>query len=559
VDLVVFEENREFVLTSFREGKFDYAEITTQIAEKLFFKFLLSKKVIQHLGATYPSPRVKEEVPNWAAVVSNISLRFHGTQSFHSFPYIVRMGGLIDALGPEIASRKMEPGKRTLELRCPGFNKKNHYPRKTPWDQDFLRKFARDTEADKMIEWYNKEINWCLREIMEFDKEGIFIGDATYIFVPDNEKYENSTRLLFDEGNHPVDPEKVDWKKNKAKYQWRRCYQMVSLIHTNSKMQFFATVSLKIIDGKASPQPVLYELVNNFVKREGKKVMKKLILDRGFICGEKISICKEGLGIDIVIGVREDMDIYDDTLRIAQGFKLDWIEYKEDKEPAIDKEEALLKLPPGVQRRERARQETVAKKKREEEEKEGKPVTLEKTLVSGIHDFTLWQSCKVPIHTVISREIYSDGHEDKWILATTERFTDPRKIREDYKLRTTIEERHRQLKLFWDLARFHSVSFNLVVNHIVSTILTYSLLQMRTFAEFQGGLNQITLVQLKRYLEPRVDRIVIYYKQYFAFQTLYEHEEILLTLEEKSRIKILRKTRQLKRAMLDFPYSPRPP
>lgn len=558
MDLIVFEEGKTFVLNSFRKGKFDYVEVITQVAEERFFKFLLSKKAIHHLGATYPTPRMKEEVPRWAPIVSFMSLRLHGSASFYTFPYIVRTGGLIDALGPEIASRKMDKEKRTLEIRCKGFNKKNHYPRKTPWDQDFLRKFARDTDPDELTQWYNKEINWCVQEIIGFDKERIFIGDASYIFIPNNKKYTGSSLLLFDEGDHPVDPEKVDWQKEKAKYRWRRCYQMVSIIHINRKKQFFVVVALKIISGKASPQPVLYELVDNFVKRVGKRIMKKLILDRGFICGKKVSICKKRLGVDVVIGVRSNMDIYDDTLRIAEGFKLDWKEYKE-KEPQTNKEESLLRLPARLQKRERARQETVARKKKELEEKEGKPVTLVKTLVAGIHNFTIWQACKVPIHTVISKEIYSDGHEEKWILATTERFSDPREVRGDYKLRTTIEERHRQLKLFWDLAKFPSVCFNLVVNHVVTTVLTYSLLQMQVFAQFQGEINAFTLPQLERFLEPRADHIIIYYQQYFTFQTTYEYTELLLTLEEKPKAKILRRTRQLKRTMLNFVYSPRPP
>jgi len=556
MSVVVFERNQSFVVDSFKNGDFDYVDITTEIQEREFFEFLLDKEIIQYLGKIYPTPRIKEEVPAWAAVCSNISLRIHGSQSFYSFPYIVRIGGLIDALGPHIAERKIDKEKRTIELRCSGFNNKNHYPRTTPWDQDFVRKFCKDTDPDLLMEWYNRGINWCIKKLIDYDRDGIFIGDSTYLFIPNNPKYEGSALLLFDEHNHPVDPDKVSQSLiKKGVYKWRRCYQMVSIIHTNRNKQFFAVVALRIIGGKENPLPALYFLVRDFVKREGKGIIKKLILDRGFISGEEISILKKELNIDSIIGLRKNMDILDDTLRLIAGFKHEWKEYEfknnNEKEKRI--------LPPAIEKREKKRQETLEKKKKEKEEKEGKEVALEKVLVTGIHDFNTWESCKVPIHTVVSKEIYSDGHEDLWILATTEDFQDPMQVRRDYELRPLIEERHRQFKLFWDLTKFHSVSFSLVVNQVVSTLLTYSLFQIRNFYTFQGDLNPITLPQLKMELKAKADRVVIYYKQYFAFMFFHEYSEMLLTLEETAKGKVLKKIRKIKNDMFDFDYSPRPP
>ena len=95
MSVVVFEQNQSFVINSFKSGDFDYVDITTEIQEREFFQFLLDKEIIQHLGEIYPTPRKKEEVPAWAAVCTNISLRIHRSHSFYSFPYIVRIGGLI--------------------------------------------------------------------------------------------------------------------------------------------------------------------------------------------------------------------------------------------------------------------------------------------------------------------------------------------------------------------------------------------------------------------------------------------------------------------------------
>ena len=57
-----------------------------------------------------------------------------------------------------------------MTLACPGFNDKNDYDRQTPCDQDFLRKFARDTKVDRLHAWFNREVPRCLRSLGLFDR-----------------------------------------------------------------------------------------------------------------------------------------------------------------------------------------------------------------------------------------------------------------------------------------------------------------------------------------------------------------------------------------------------
>jgi hypothetical protein len=118
--------------------------------------------------------------------------------------------------------------------------------------------------------------------------------------VPNNNKYEGSSRLLFDEHNHPVDKEKEKelTPKERARCRWRRCYKLVSLIHTNRAGEFFLYAGLEVTAGKDHESPILYRLVEQFVALHGKGVMKRLILDRGFIDGPAIGRCKKEWGID---------------------------------------------------------------------------------------------------------------------------------------------------------------------------------------------------------------------------------------------------------------------
>ncbi len=118
-----------------------------------------------------------------------------------------------------------------------------------PCDQDYLRKLAGDTDAQLLQSWFNREVVGIFKQHHAFDAEGIFIGDASYLFVSDNEHYEGSSRLLFDEQNHPVDSAKLTREQQKA-YDWRRCYKLVTLLHTNRAGEFFLYGGLRLTAGK---------------------------------------------------------------------------------------------------------------------------------------------------------------------------------------------------------------------------------------------------------------------------------------------------------------------
>ena len=146
MDFVVFENNKAFVIDEFREGRFDYVELASDVAETKFFQFLFGQQIVDKLAEHYPTPRQREHVPMWMYLSSQLSLRLHGQHGFHGYPLIIRAGGLVDALGPEVARREVDPQTGNVKLECAGFNDRNLYPRQTPCDQDFLRKLARDTE-----------------------------------------------------------------------------------------------------------------------------------------------------------------------------------------------------------------------------------------------------------------------------------------------------------------------------------------------------------------------------------------------------------------------------
>jgi Transposase DDE domain len=291
----------------------------------------------------------------------------------------------------------------------------------------------------------------------------------------------------------------------------------------------------------------------------GANVMKVLLLDRGFINGPQIGRLKRDHGIDTVIPIRSDMNLPDDV-RGLMKLPTPWEEYEPThRAPLPDVTAASHGHPthPTAKKREKARQKTLAQQRAEQAQ--ASPIDpsrlRERTLIARFPGLTSWWDCPVPLTGVYSRDVFADGHETSWLLVTTNADWSAKRVRDLYGLRTDIEERHRQVKCFWDLTRFHSTAWSLVVSQTVFVCLTYSLLQIHLLQQGHEALNRRTVTTTRRLL-PDGDRVVIYRQQYFAFFTLLEHTEMTLSLEGKARKRALAKARRL---LHDEPATPSKP
>ena len=215
-DLIIIEHHPHRVLEAFRRGEFDQIEIIGQADEKEFFELCFQEKMLEALAKEMPTPRKKEDVPRWFILAANLSLKLHLENSFYAFERVVRCGGLLGALPPEIASKHLDPQTKEILLDCQGFNDKNHYARATPCDHDTLRKFSKDLPAQRWMDWFNGPVQQVFQARGFFDPQGIFVGDGSYLFVPDNPAYEGSVVMWFDEHNHPVDYEKLAAEERKG-------------------------------------------------------------------------------------------------------------------------------------------------------------------------------------------------------------------------------------------------------------------------------------------------------------------------------------------------------
>jgi len=551
MNLVVFEHDRDFVVSALREGNLDYLEHVSEAAETELFRHLIGRGVLARLAETFPTPRKKEEVPVWLYVASQISLRLHGATAYYAFPYVIRSGGLMTALGPALGRKAVHPETQDVSLLCTGFNAKNRWDRQTPCDQDFLRKFARDTQIDRLHQWFNAQVPRLLRSLKLFDAEGLFIGDAAYLFVPDNENYEGSVKLLFDQHNHPVDPKKVNLKDKR--YQWHRCYKLVSLIHINRSLDYFLPAAARVVPGNQHECPILYELVEEFV-RATPGVMKVLIVDRGLLDGQRIGRLKTSYHIDTLIPLRENMDAYADLMGLTRLKDFHWQELALPIAPRRDQKD--LPKDPVIVKRELKRQQTLAARK-------GMPIASAlpqpQTLLGLARGVTSWSDCPVPLTAVINREIDTQDEVHDWVLVTTAANWSAQHTRATYKLRAAIEERHRQYKCFWDVLRLTSRKFSLILAQVLFTLLAYTLLQAYLHLKRRDELNRRTRARILQTLGPTVEVVALYYQQRFCLLLLPEFAEILLTIEGEARDKLLKKMRQIKRDVYNLLQKARPP
>jgi len=538
------------VLDAFRQGEFDQLEIIGEADERDFFKLCFREKILEKLAESMPTARKKEEVPPWFILAANLSLKLHLENSYLAFERVVRCGGLLDALDPGIASKRLDPQTQGILLHCQGFNDKNHYQRTTPCDGDTVRKFVKDVSGDEWMGWFNGAVQQSFQQYGFFDPAGIFLGDGSYLFVPDNPAYEGSVLMWFDEHNHPVKYEKLSPEERK-KAHLERCYKLVSLLHLRGKCWVYAAVA--VVPGNAHECPILYQLVEKFVAAVGPGVMKELILDRGFIDGANISRCKSQWGIDVLLPIKKNMDIWTDAWALGQSQRWEPIG-----RPTSPPKAPLPQRPEVIVRREAKRQQTLRQKKAQLPPPDPAEILLETEgcLVKG---FRSWTEATVPLQVLLLRDRYADGHTSEWALMTTEDVVQAQQAKERYDLRTQIEERHRILKCFHDLSHFHSRCFNVIVAQVVFILLSYTLRQWQLWKQFQEELAGRTPDEMRRRLNMRKEYVVIYYQKAYTQMPLVTFTRELLQLEPPARSKALVKVQQLEQSLLAPMENLRPP
>ena len=504
--LVIYHQNKPYVVSSLKQGKLDYVTLSSIGFMDRFFAFLFEIGFFDKVSPSFPSlsrkdkgiSRMRAGIPFWFLIAAYLQLKLHVERAFLNLPYILNSGVILNKLGFNVGPIEG------------GFNKRNKEPRTSPIDQDAARKFFKNAPADKVMQWYNNEVVGFFNSYKVFDPEGVFILDSSYFPLPPNPNYERASWLPLDEEGNFIDTSKLSEEERK-KIRNTLCYNLVALMHVGFPRDYFLFSGLHLGPGKESALTEGEKIVDNFIQKHGKGRIKILVADRLFIDGPMISKFKIKYSIDTVMPLKKNMDAYTDAWGISKLPSITWTTYNEEKD--IHGE------------------------------------LIEKIELALVSDVTIWENCDVPLHVVLVRE--TKPKEEKklheWAIATTMESPTATQVYELYYRRWQIEERFDQVKNFWNIYKFTSTSFNLVTNQTVFILLAYTLLQLYLENKQMQKWANRSLKTLK-YRE-KVNACIIAYKdRHFALFRIEEYQDILLNLEGEARERMRKKTRELLRA-----------
>jgi len=477
--LVVYQENKPYVRRALGAGQIEYLALTEWSFQDRFFAFLLATGFLPFAQMSFPTPRVKEEIPVWFLTACALVMKLHAEWAYSSLGYLLKSGAVLARVGFNVGEH---PGG--------GFNSKNKKPRETAVDPDAVRKFYKDTPAVYLFRWFNMDVARWLDQQEAFDPEGRFIIDLTLLPVPRNPNYKHVAWLPLDAEGHYVDTSQLTPSERK-KFRPTPCYALVSLLHVQPWAGGYIYAGAYLLSGKCNPVYTAERLLRRFIEAVGPGVVKQLILDRGFIDGKFVTGLKRHHGIDVLIPLRCNMNALKEAQDLIRYDKLPWSDYsvKEDSEGKTTREE-----------------------------------------VAGVQAIREWEVCEEPLYVGVMRTTKSDGQVECWGLASTRAYKNPADAFRDYEKRTEIEERHRQLKLCWNLLRFPSTDFNAIAAHVYSILLTYTLVELYLKKENLSDLTPATIRTLQHEERLGKDAVIVYVGRYFATFDLDEYTDIILHL-----------------------------
>lgn len=190
----------------------------------------------------------------------------------------------------------------------------------------------------------------------------------------------------------------------------------------------------------------------------GKKVLKAaleklpkqhwhVLIDRGFLDGAWIGELYEQ-GLTVVMGVRSDMDIYEDLIALSRLPGTPW--------------------------------ERVAPPKLH-----GKP--RPKRYVTGFTEVESWSSCPRPLSGVVIRDVFPDGKVIHQVVVSTAPAMSAKALHTWARKRWQIEEAFMALTRYWNLDELGSCRHPVYLAQVLFTFLAYALLA--AFVAREGALS----------------------------------------------------------------------
>ena len=491
---VVYSLNQKRVLEDLKQGRIQYADLSQWSFVDEFLCFILQSEFLKFADRTYPNPRKKNEVPIWFLISCQFLLRLNAFGQYHQLGYLMNSGSLLSRIGFNVS--------RSGSV---GFNHKNHDPRGTAVDPDTVRKFFKDTKPEEIRQWYGCDIQNWFRTKRTFDSRGIFILDQTHLVVPDNPNYKKAAKLPVDEHGQWYQGLDLMTEEEKNSLIYHPCYCLTTLLHTQPGADWFHLAGYEWGAGDEDELTQAERFIPRFCENHP-NLIKELIMDRGYVSGLFVGDLKRKYEIDSIMPLKKSMITYKDAVGIAKRDLSNWKKIEESREQPSGK-------------------------------------LLMEQWAYWIEDLDLWDSCPVPQNALVTKKIEWDSEvqeylEFYWVLGTTKKYRHPQVILEHYRLRTQIEERYRQFKLSWNLAKFPSTDESLMESHLCFILLTYSLLNLYLRQEDLRQHTHQMIQTLKQEESLGKNVILVYANDCFGVFNLDDYSLTLVELESSAKVKI---------------------
>lgn len=488
----IYSESKEEVVKLLSRGQIDLIDIARWSLADDFMAFVLKSKFLDFADQSYPNPRKKNLIPVWFLISCQLLMHTQGQNSYKALEALLHAGPILSRVGFNVVAPL-------------GFNDKNKYERATPVHQDAVRKFFKDTDPQALRRWFANDLQHWFRARGIYDSRGIYVLDQTHVVVPDNLNYEDAVWMQVDENGHRYENfEELTSEQRKA-LPCHRCYTLSTLLHLNTEKNTSHIVDYEWGPGNGDELPQARIIIDRFFEHNEPGAMKLLIVDRGYVSGEFITDVKCAYLVDILIPLKTNMHQHQDAIALSKFPDASWM--------VIHAKGSVSENP------------------------------LLSVRACTIDKICLWDECKVPLFTtVIESSSYNSEKRievtNNFVLASTRKFDTPKEVRDNYKLRSAIEEVFRQLKIPWNLAAFPSPDRALIEAHVSFTLITFCLFQIFLTQDQFADQAARMLSSIRREYPSLHDAVVLYAGDHFGIFGNKEYFNLITQLPSEAQTKI---------------------
>ena len=419
-------ENREAVAEKLRRGEYDGLVQTGMGRTDELVYLMASLKFFEHLDRV-------EVVEERAGIPNDLQKRLLAILPVLGIPTLANTparlfkdAGLLHFLG--CTAQQMANG---FTQRGP--KKKKQQPKRLPFHEDDLRNLLKAI-APRQSQLF---FSGCIAEFFraKYVRGGIYAIDGTELLVGNAKTFEGTGTITVP----------VHHKEGSTTYETKTGYKLIYLLNLKTDREL--VVSYRLVPLNTNALQVVREMVTETLQLGGAGTIDLLLMDREFIDGDLINWLKGDHDIDVIIPVKENMDILEDMRGLERIDQRPWQTYTKLVRRRVQKDQPKQKVVVPVR-------------------------------VKGFENLTTWSSCRLPLHGVLrlkDDETADDAHG----LVTTLSVQDAIRIDRQYGARWGIEnDGNRELKQGWDLETLWGRSLAAVTMSVVMKLLGYNYVKL---------------------------------------------------------------------------------